>query len=723
MLRPLCVCSRLEESRAAYVFIDVAEYFTLKVGRGRLMKKKFTSKPNIFVKLMSVSLLLVIIPISILGYIGVANFTSSTRDQTIAQMQNITANKLTLIQQVIDGVKREAYSIAYESTALNVLTALSNGEEAAKADEINAKKLTITAHLEDLSGKSNGLFENLFYADSTGKVVMDAIDGASIGIDVTGREYYINATKTENVAISDVSNSLATGKPNIVVAVPLYDDNKKFIGLFNIAIDFTKLTENFIKRTEGSNYNYIIFNQKGDVIAHEKKELIFTSNMTKEGESQVKLYEEMSKGNPGYAFYEQRGVDKVMAYATYKEKNWYICTANAVSDYMGPINSFKTIILLLGTVCVVLAAGITYFFSRSVANPIKKLSQVAAAVASGNLAQTVQVSKSKDEIGQLSANFADMVDNLRSLIAQVSSMSENVAASSEEMMASSEEVSKVSEQVAATVSELAKGANEQAVSSEKGNMKIIEVVEGLEHIANDMLLGSEKLVEKAKDTVEAGQKSVEYQNIKMNESTQVSTNVSNAISSLSEKSKEIGDILSVIKGISDQTNLLSLNAAIEAARAGEQGRGFAVVADEIRKLAEQSNMSVKKIEVIIKEVQSGVELAVTEMERSKIVVGDQEKALSDTVKAFENISHVVAEISSNIKSVAEVSNSLSSNAKVAGEAISDIASISEETASGTEEVAASAEEQASVIQQIAGSAEQLSELANELQMSVSKFSI
>lgn len=686
------------------------------------MKKKYSGKPNIFVKLMSVSLLLVIIPVSILGFIGINNFTNSTRNQTIAQMQNITANKLALLQQTIDGVKREAYSTAYESNALSVLADIQKGEEAAKADEINAKKQSITQHLKDLSEKSNGLFENLFYADYSGKVVMDAIDGKSIGIDVTSREYYINATKSGEVAVSDAANSLATGKPNIVVAVPLYDNNKEFIGLFNIAIDFGKLTETFIKRTEGSNYNYIIFNQKGDVIAHEKAELIFTSNMTKEGESQVKLYEKISQGNPGYSFYDQRGVNKVMAYATYKEKNWFICTANSVSDYMNPINNFKVIILLVGVVCVIIAAIASFFFSRSISNPIKKLSQIAAAVASGNLAQKVQVSKSKDEIGQLSVNFADMVDNLRNLISQVSSMSENVAASSEEMMASSEEVSKVSEQVALTVSELAKGANEQAVSSEKGNLKIIEVVGGLEHIVIDMSK-SEELVEQAKGTVEVGQKSVEYQGVKMVENAQVSSNVADAISSLAERSKEIGDILSVIKGISDQTNLLSLNAAIEAARAGEQGRGFAVVADEIRKLAEQSNMSVKKIEMIIKEVQSGVELAVTEMGKAKIVVGEQEKALSDTVKAFENIYQVVADIRSNVKSVAHVSNSLSSNAKVAGEAISDIASISQETASGTQEVAASTEEQTSVIHQIAESAEQLSELANELQSSISKFTI
>jgi methyl-accepting chemotaxis protein len=223
--------------------------------------------------------------------------------------------------------------------------------------------------------------------------------------------------------------------------------------------------------------------------------------------------------------------------------------------------------------------------------------------------------------------------------------------------------------------------------------------------------------------VEIGQKSVEHQSIKMNENLKVSTNVSDAISALSEKSQEIGDILLVIKGISDQTNLLALNAAIEAARAGEQGRGFAVVADEIRKLAEQSNISVKKIDTIIKEVQLGVQLSVSEMGKAKYVVGEQETALLDTVKAFEDISKVVAEINRNVKNVAEVSNSLSLNSKLAGEAISDIASISQETAAGTEEVAASTEEQTSVIHQIAAAAEHLSTLSNELQKDINKFTV
>ncbi|KUO73970.1 MAG: hypothetical protein APF77_13595, partial [Clostridia bacterium BRH_c25] len=666
--------------------------------------------------------LLVIIPVSILGFIGVANFTSSTQKQIIAQMQNSSTIKSDLLQQVIDGVKREAYASAYESNALSILTAVYNAEAVSKADEINMKKILIGDHLKDLLSKSNGLFENLFYTDCTGIVTVDSVDGKSVGIDVTSRDYYTEAIKSGNIVVSDVSDSLATRRPSLVVAVPLYDSDKTYIGTFNISIEFNKLTEAIVKRTEGLNYNYIIFNQEGDVIAHENKELVFKSNMIEEDETQKKLYEQMSQGNTGYGFYKQRGVEKLMAYTPYKEKNWYVCAADTVSDYMGPINRFKATVLLVAVFCVIIAAVVTFFFSRSIADPIKKLVQIASAVSSGNLAQKVQVSKSKDEIGQLGTAFADMVENLRRLISQVSSMGENVAASSEEMMVSSEEVSKVSEQIAAAITELARGATEQAAASENGNTKIIEIIEGLNYIAEE-LSKSESLTEQAKGTVETGKKSVEYQDVKMNENLQAASNVSDAISSLSEKSKEIGDILSVIKDISDQTNLLALNAAIEAARAGEQGRGFAVVADEIRKLAEQSNKSVGKIEVIIEEVRSGVQLAVTETERTKIIVGDQEKALLDTVKAFENIFQAVVDININIKSIAGVSNSLSSNAKAAGDAISDIAGISQETASGTEEAAASTEEQTSVIHQIAESAEQLSNLAEELQKSISKFTV
>jgi methyl-accepting chemotaxis protein len=301
-------------------------------------------------------------------------------------------------------------------------------------------------------------------------------------------------------------------------------------------------------------------------------------------------------------------------------------------------------------------------------------------------------------------------------------MSSSVASSSKQMMSSAEEVSKASEQIANAISEVAKGATEQAVSTEKSNRQIVEIVEGLGQIAEDMGL-SEKLAYQAKETLKTGEMSVKNQEIKVNENTQVALTVADAISDLSEKSNQIGQILEVIQGIADQTNLLALNAAIEAARAGEAGKGFSVVADEIRKLAEQSSLSVRQINQIINEVKTGIDHAVMQMDRSKIAVNEQTQSLYDTVNAFSEISKIVVTIAENIQSVSGAANHLSRNAMQAGDSISDIASISQETAAGTEEVSASTQEQTAIIHQIADSAGHLLELASKLQTTIECFKI
>lgn len=677
-------------------------------------------KIGIFVKLVTMSMLLLLLPLTVVSVSGIMRFSDTIENETITNMESSAANKLDLLQQTIDGVKREAYSISKDPNAKGLLTAISNGTDS--TETIQESKKILSDNLKDILSRSNGMFENLFYTDATGKVVADGMDGKAIGVDISDRDYFIEANKKGETVVSEAVISLSTNEPSVVIGVPIYNDEQTFIGMLGMPINFNKLTELLVKRTEGINYNYTIFNSEGVVIAHEQKDAILKANMTSESESQKKLFEEMTKGKRSYGFYTLKGVKKVLAYTPYAEKNWYVATSCNVSDYMNPINQFIMAIIMIGAICVVIALGLTFLFSRSISKPIKRLSKMAEEVSTGDLTQTVIISKSQDEVGQLGRNFARMVGNLRGLITEVNTMSEQVAMSSMEMRASSEEVSSVSDLIAATVSELAKGATEQAESSEQGNTKIMEVVDGLSQIREEME-ESEKLVGKAQNTVEIGHKSVTYQSEKMNENVEVSKNVSNAIGSLAEKSKEIGDILSVIKSISDQTNLLALNAAIEAARAGDQGRGFAVVAEEIRNLAEQSNTSAEKIDTIIKEVQTGVERSVTEMEKVKNVVTEQENALADTVTAFNNIDQVVADINDSINNVMVLAESLSENSNKAGQAISDIASISEETAASSEEVSASTQEQTAIIRQIADSSEDLSSLSNELQKSISQFKI
>lgn len=681
------------------------------------MRKLTQFRVNIFMKLMSISLLLVVVPLLVVSISGTSIFSRSIEKETISNMQASAENKLDLLKQVIEGAKREGYAVAQDATAISLLTSLSDGEQVS-----TATKQRVNDYLKGILLKSNGMYENLFYTDNKGIVVADGTDGKANGVNISDRDYFVNSQKNGNIEVSDVVISKSTQRPSMVVAVPLFDSNKRFLGVFAMPLEFTKLTELLVKRTDGVNYNYIIFNSQGDVIAHENKDLIFKSNMTKEDPSQKRLFDEMNKGTASFGFYTKSGVEKAMAYTPFKDKNWYICTAIVKGDYLEPLTQFKRNMFLVAGICLLAAGGLMYFFSRSVANPLKYLSKVAGAIAAGDLTQPLRRIKSRDEIGKLAADFSNMLQNLRKLITEVRDTSSDVAASSEEMLASTEEASKASKQIAITVDELANGASEQAVTTEKGNARIMEVVSGLGDISKDMSQ-SERLIQAANHTVEAGKETIEIQKVKMNENKQVAMEVATAIGELSEKSTEIGNILAGIKSISDKTNILSLNAAIEAARAGEHGRGFAVVASEIRKLAEQSNLSVQKSTEIIEEIQKGVRQSVSEMGKVRLVVEDQEKALANTVAAFENITDVVTNISANVRKVAEVTTALDGIAKEAGDAMSEIASFSQETAAASQEVAASTEEQASVIQQLADSSGNLAGLAVELQKSIGEFKI
>jgi methyl-accepting chemotaxis protein len=215
--------------------------------------------------------------------------------------------------------------------------------------------------------------------------------------------------------------------------------------------------------------------------------------------------------------------------------------------------------------------------------------------------------------------------------------------------------------------------------------------------------------------------SIKLQEEKMAENKILTENMRGAITDLMDKSKEIGKILEVIKGVAQQTNLLALNAAIEAARAGEHGRGFAVVSEEIRKLAEQSAESGKQITEIINDVQQGIENTVMQITKANDLSQEQEKAFEKTVASISDISDKVYSIGVKVKAAYNATATLTEDAKEAEDMIATVASISEETAAGTEEVSSSVEEQNSLIQLVAECSKEMYNIAETLKQQLVEF--
>ncbi|MBF0467180.1 MAG: methyl-accepting chemotaxis protein [Nitrospirae bacterium] len=334
-----------------------------------------------------------------------------------------------------------------------------------------------------------------------------------------------------------------------------------------------------------------------------------------------------------------------------------------------------------------------WWIINSVIIPINKAVDVANSLADGDLTVDIDVT-SKDETGHLMSAMKAMVGKLKTIVETISTSSNNVASASRQLSSSSEQMSD-------GVSEQSNKASQIATSATEMSQTVMDVAKNASSIASSAL----ETATLAKDGEEIVSKSIEKVRA-------IATTVSESaqlIISLGERSKQIGEIINVIKDIADQTNLLALNAAIEAARAGEQGRGFAVVADEVRKLAERTAKATSEIGGMIVAIQHETEKAVTSMDGATKMVetgveytGKAGNALSGIVKSISSLQSMVEQIASATEEMSTVSETITSD-------IEAIANVARETTVSSAQATQSATE--------------LSKMSSDLQEVVGHFKV
>ncbi|WP_410489356.1 methyl-accepting chemotaxis protein [Bacillus sp. DTU_2020_1000418_1_SI_GHA_SEK_038] len=226
-----------------------------------------------------------------------------------------------------------------------------------------------------------------------------------------------------------------------------------------------------------------------------------------------------------------------------------------------------------------------------------------------------------------------------------------------------------------------------------------------------------------KDLSEQGNITMKNLYIKNEEITQSFHSIINMITTLQNKSKDIGDIVGVIDEISDKTRLLSLNAAIEAARAGEHGKGFAVVADEVKKLSDQSINSTSEISNIVKDIQNEIEKTFEAVKITDIIVQNNKSNMKETQEIFDSIVKRIDEITDEIKSISNAFIDMKNQKDSLVKEVESIANISEETAAASEEISATIEEQNNINNKVYEAITELQLLVNNLNQSISVFKI
>jgi methyl-accepting chemotaxis protein len=300
----------------------------------------------------------------------------------------------------------------------------------------------------------------------------------------------------------------------------------------------------------------------------------------------------------------------------------------------------KLITVAVSIVLVMLLIVYLYAaFFWSVRNTVTEFHNAAHEISMGDMRVRVSVA-SQDEMGELTSEFNEMVEQIHSLMQAMQVTSTEVSSSMVKVGINAQQSEKAANEQLAQTEQVASAVTQMAASAEEVNRQSDEA-------ANSAAQATEQAGQANKVVVETLS-----QITALAEEIMHSTEV---INTLSENSENIASMLAVIKGIAEQTNLLALNAAIEAARAGEQGRGFAVVADEVRTLASRTQTSAQEIDEVMTSIHNGINSAVE-------VMGSSHKMAQNTVESSSQVRLALEQIVEMVGNISKINGQISTSA-------------------------------------------------------------